>query len=185
MGAKEYLNSVASVLEKCDTDALNAAIEMIFAAVQSKNAIFVAGNGGSAATANHFTADFSKNVVKGNENRPKVMSLCCNMSAVTAYANDEGYENAFARQLTNWIQPGDVLVVISASGNSPSVVEAAHMAHQKGGRVIAMTGFTGGVLKEISDICMHAGDCQYETVEDIHSVFCHMIVSCVKKMLNK
>ena len=81
--------------------------------------------------------------------------------------------------------PGDVLIVISASGNSPSVVEAAKLAREKGGRVIAMTGFTGGKLMEISDICLHADDTRYETVEDAHSTFCHLIVSCVKSRLKK
>lgn len=181
MNAKEYLESVRSLLARCDDGKLDAAADLIASAIKSRNAIFVAGNGGSAATANHFVADFGKNVVKGNENRPRVMSVCCNMSSVTAYANDEGYENTFSRQLTNWMEAGDVLIVISASGNSPSVVEACNLAHQRGGKVIAMTGFTGGKLKEISDICLHADDTAYETVEDAHSVFCHLLVSLLKQ----
>ena len=181
MNAKQYLDSVIALLGRCDAKKLDEAADMIADALKSRRAIFVAGNGGSAATANHFVADFGKNVVKGNENRPRIMSLCCNMSAVTAYANDEGYENAFSRQLTNWMESGDILVVISASGNSPSVVEACHMAQKKGGKVIAMTGFSGGKLKELSDICLHADDTAYETVEDAHSVFCHLLVSLLKE----
>lgn len=180
MDAKQYLDSIISLLGRCDPKKLDEAADMIAGALKNHNAIFVAGNGGSAATANHFVADFGKNVVKGNENRPRVMSLCCNMAAVTAYANDEGYENAFSRQLTNWMEEGDLLIVISASGNSPSVVEACNMAHTKGGKVIAMTGFSGGKLKEISDICLHADDTAYETVEDAHSVFCHLLVFLLK-----
>ena len=180
MNAKNYLESVIALLQKCDDKQLDAAVDLIRDTLRRRCAIFVAGNGGSAATANHFVADFGKNVVKGNENRPRIMSLCCNMSSVTAYANDEGYENAFARQLTNWMEAGDLLIVISASGNSPSVVEACNVAHQKGGKVIAMTGFGGGKLREICDICLHADDTAYETVEDAHSVFCHLIVSALK-----
>jgi len=181
MEARNYLDSVIDLLKRCDDTQLNAAVELIFDALQSRRAIFVAGNGGSAATANHFVADFGKNVVKGNDNRPRVMSLCCNMSSVTAYANDEGYENSFSRQLTNWMEAGDLLIVISASGNSPSVVEACHTAHKRGGKVIAMTGFGGGRLKELCDVCLHADDNAYETVEDAHSVFCHLIVSLLKQ----
>lgn len=181
MNAKNYLDSVIELLQRCDGAQLDAAVEWIFEALQNRRAIFVAGNGGSAATANHFVADFGKNVVKGNENRPRIMSLCANMSSVTAYANDEGYENAFSRQLTNWMEAGDLLIVISASGNSPSVVEACHTAHKRGGKVIAMTGFGGGRLREMSDICLHADDSTYETVEDAHSVFCHLIVSLLKQ----
>ena len=183
MNAKNYLDSVIDLLKKCDTEALDSAVAAVIEAFENKNAIFVAGNGGSAATGNHFVADFGKNVVPENVGRPKIMSLCCNMSSVTAYANDEGYENAFARQLTNWMQKGDLLVVISASGNSPSVVKAAELAHEMGGKVIAMTGFKGGKLREIADICLHADDTHYETVEDAHSVFCHLIVSCVKSIV--
>lgn len=185
MSANEYLSAMVKLIEKGPVEALDEAVDRIVRAVKAGNAIFVAGNGGSAATANHFTADFGKNVIPGNDGRPRIMSLCSNMSAVTAYANDEGYENAFSRQLTNWMQEGDILIVISASGNSPSVVEAANMAHEKGGFVIAMTGFTGGKLKQISDLCLHAQDSAYETVEDMHSVFCHLIVSCVRQQLQK
>ncbi|MBE6702087.1 MAG: SIS domain-containing protein [Ruminococcaceae bacterium] len=181
MNAKQYLDSMIDLIGRSDTEKLDDAADMIADTLKKRNAIFVTGNGGSAATANHFVADFGKNVVKGNENRPRVMSLCCNMAAVTAYANDEGYENAFSRQLTNWMEAGDLLIVISASGNSPSVLEACNMAHGKGGKVIAMTGFSGGKLKEISDICLHADDTAYETVEDAHSVFCHLLVSLLKE----
>lgn len=181
MNAHEYFHLIATLAEKLDPTACDRAVALIREAMQKGNAIFAAGNGGSAATANHFVADFGKNVVKGDEGRPRVMSLCCNVSSVTAYANDEGYEYAFSRQLTNWATDGDLLVVISASGNSPSVVEAAKLMHKRGGKVIAMTGFSGGKLREIADVSLHVPDDRYETVEDIHSVFCHMIVSCLKE----
>ena len=176
----QYLESMKSLLDKIDTDTMNEAVELLYDTMKSGKTIFVAGNGGSAATANHFAADFGKNVVLGDEGRPRVMSLCCNMSSVTAYANDEGYENAFYRQLTNWAAKGDILIVISASGNSPSVVKAAEFMREKGGKVIAMTGFKGGKLRALADVCLHADDGHYETVEDAHSVFCHLIVSCIK-----
>lgn len=173
------------MVKKIDVESVKQAVSMIIETFKSNHAIFVAGNGGSASTANHFVADFGKNVVKENKNRPKIMSLCCNVASVTAYANDEGYENAFSRQLTNWMQPGDLVIVISASGNSPSVVEVVNMSHAKGGKVIAMTGFTGGKLKEISDVCLHADDNHYESVEDVRMIFCHAIVSSVKDRIDR
>ena len=181
MVACEYLNLMTSLIGRLDAEACDRAVALVREAVNGGKAIFAAGNGGSAATANHFVADFGKNVVKGDEGRPRVMSLCCNMSSVTAYANDEGYEYAFSRQLTNWAEQGDLLIVISVSGNSPSVVEAAKLMHKRGGKVIAMTGFTGGKLRELADNCLQAPDDRYETVEDAHSVFCHLIVSCMKE----
>lgn len=180
MVAHEYLTLIAALIEKLDVEECTRAVELVREAMRRGNTIFTAGNGGSAATANYFAAYFGKNVVKEDEGRPRVMSLCCNMSAVTAYANDEGYEYAFSRQLTNWAQKGDLLIVISAGGNSPSVVEAAKLMHKRGGKVIAMTGFSGGKLREIADACLHVPDERYETVEDLHSVFVHMIVSCMK-----
>jgi len=181
----EYFDMMTALIGRFDAKPMEAAVTVLKEAMDKGCAIFVAGNGGSAATANHFAADFGKNVVLGNEGRPRVMSLCCNMSSVTAYANDEGYENAFARQLANWAEKDDVLVVISASGNSPSVVRAAEFMHSRGGKVIAMTGFGGGKLKELSDICLHADDDHYETVEDAHSIFCHLIVSCIKSSIEQ
>lgn len=183
MNSTEYLKLISSLVDRLDPSALDSAADLILQAMDNKKTIFVAGNGGSAATANHFAADFGKNVVIGDENRPKIMSLNCNMSSVTAYANDEGYENAFSRQLTNWMVSGDVLIVISASGNSPSVVNAVELAHKRGGKVIAMTGFSGGKLREMCDISLHADDTYYETVEDIHSVFCHCLVSVIKSKI--
>ena len=180
MNSAEYLTIMADLVQKIDAVAADAAVEAIMATMKTNHTIFVAGNGGSAATANHFAADFGKNVVKGDENRPRIMSLCSNMGILSAYANDEGYESVFARQMTNWVGEGDLLVAISASGNSPNVVKAAELMHQKGGKVIAMTGFSGGKLKDLADISLHIEENRYETVEDIHSLFCHLIVSCVK-----
>lgn len=180
MNITEYLKLINKSMEKIDTAELENAVNELKKAVEESRRIFTAGNGGSAATANHFAADFGKNVVKGNSPRPKIMSLCSNMSSVTAYANDEGYENAFSRQLNNWMQPGDILILISASGNSPSVVSAAELAKRNGLTVISMTGFNGGRLKELSDIKLHIETDSYEAAEDIHSIFCHSIISALK-----
>ena len=179
-----YFQIIKDLTNKADPAAAEQAVEVIYQAMENKKTIFVAGNGGSAATANHFAADFGKNVVKGNKNRPRIMSLCCNMGSLTAYANDEGYDQVFARQMTNWAEAGDVLVVISASGNSQNAVNAAKLMQKLGGKVIAMTGFSGGALKELADVSLHIPENRYETVEDIHSVFCHMIVSCIKERVN-
>ena len=169
-----------SLMDKSDEKQLEAAVDLIYETMINKKTVFVAGNGGSAATANHFAADFGKNVVLGDEGRPRVMSLCNDASSITAYANDEGYEKAFYRQMANWAGSGDTLIVISASGNSPSVVRAAEFMHSRGGKVIAMTGFGGGRLREIADVSLYIDEHRYETVEDTHAVFCHLIVSCVK-----
>jgi len=180
---RAYMDTISELLGRLDAEQLAKAADMVVDTVVGGNAIFLAGNGGSAATANHFAADFGKNIVKGDEGRPRILSLCCNMSSVTAYANDEGYEYAFSRQLANWGARGDLLIVISASGNSPSVVRCAELARRRDMRVIAMTGFDGGRLMRMADICLHAPDSQFETVEDLHSLFCHLLVYCAKTRL--
>jgi D-sedoheptulose 7-phosphate isomerase len=179
----EYFGMLEGALSRVEREPLARAAELLASAVKEGRGIFVAGNGGSASTANHFAADFGKNIVKGDVDRPRVMSVTANVAAITAYANDEGYENAFSRQLTNFMREGDLLIVISASGNSPSVVKCIELARRRGATVIAMTGFSGGRLMELSDVCLHAPDNHYETVEDIHMMFCHLLVWCVKNAL--
>lgn len=178
--AKEYLSQLPALIAQIDTEALGAAAKKLLAATRDGRFIFVAGNGGSAATATHFAADFGKNVVRGNDGRPRVLSLCDNIATITAYANDEGYEYAYSRQLANLMQAGDLLIVISASGNSPSVVKALEFAQERGGYVIAMTGFSGGILRQKADLCLHVESSAYESIEDLHSILCHSLVHCVK-----
>lgn len=185
MKAKQYLESVIELLKRCDDAQLDVAVDLVEATVRAGRTIFVAGNGGSAATANHFAADFGKNVVKGDEGRPRIMTLTSHISAITAYGNDEGYEKTISRQLTNWVEEGDLVILISASGNSPNVIDACELAHKRGAKIIGMSGFSGGKLMQMSDICLHADDRAYETVEDAHSVFCHLIVSAMKDRMAK
>jgi len=149
--------------------------------------IYFAGNGGSAATASHFAQDMGEVGRKIKERGFRTVSLNDNVSAVTAISNDYGYEQVFLLQIENNFDAGDVLVVISASGNSPNVVKAVELARQKGGVTVGLVGFDGGRLAQICDHVVHvkSNKGEYGPVEDIHLVLNHMIVAYLILELKK
>jgi len=138
------------------------------------------GNGGSASTASHFVCDLAKNTRRDGLPHYRVIGLTDNMAIFSAYANDEGYENVFAQQLANLILPGDIVIGISASGNSPNVINAIHEAKRHQVTTIGFTGFDGGRLGPLVDINIHVKSNVIEHVEDIHLMLEHMIVKAIK-----
>lgn len=145
------------------------------ARIEGKN-IFILGNGGSATTANHFVCDFGKNATQGNEKRFKIISLCDNLATITAYGNDLGYETIFEERLKNLMEDNDVVIALSASGNSKNVLHAANYVKARNGILISMTGNDGGKLKEISDLNINIESNTIEQIEDIHLMIEHIIV---------
>lgn len=158
-----------------DEEILNVLKESI----KKNQKIFVAGNGGSAAIALHYVCDFSKGANAdwdNNANRIKAICLSSNISYMTAIANDTDYSKVFKEQLINLASPNDILVLISSSGNSPNIIEAAKYAKQHGLITIGITGFNGGELKKLADYNAHIEFNSYEVCEDIHSIFGHFLV---------
>ncbi|SMC26717.1 D-sedoheptulose 7-phosphate isomerase [Clostridium acidisoli DSM 12555] len=145
------------------------------ARIEGKN-IFILGNGGSATTANHFVCDFGKNAIHGNEKRFKIISLCDNLATITAYGNDLGYETIFEERLKNLMEDNDVVIALSASGNSKNVLHAADYVKARNGILISMTGNDGGKLKKISDFNINIESNTIEQIEDIHLMIEHIIV---------
>ena len=143
--------------------------------------IYVAGNGGSAATASHWVNDLGKATKCSGELPMRVMSLSDNISWLTALANDEGYDRVFSGQLENFARSGDVLVVISASGNSPNLVDAVEFARQRELLTIGFLGFDGGVLKNKVDdyLWLPTEKGAYGLVESGHSLLCHILTTCL------
>lgn len=130
--------------------------------------IFVMGNGGSAATASHIATDWAKTAEREGKPLLRCTSLNDNTPFMTAISNDLGYDQVFVRQLANYLQRNDLVVIISGSGNSPNVIEAARYAKRKGAVTAGMTGFTGGKLRRLVDICLHIESDQYGVIEDLH-----------------
>jgi D-sedoheptulose 7-phosphate isomerase len=143
--------------------------------------IYIAGNGGSSATASHWVNDLGKATKRSGRSPMKVLCLSDNTSWLSALANDEGYDRVFAGQLENFATPGDVLVCISASGNSPNLIRAVEVAKQRGMTTVGLLGFDGGALRSLVDVmlCVRTEKGAYEVVEDIHSVICHAVTRCL------
>jgi D-sedoheptulose 7-phosphate isomerase len=175
--AQRYVSYLSNLLGNLDVEAVEKTIAIFQKARNDGRTIFFVGNGGSAATCSHFAEDLEYGTRTEGRKPFRVRSLADNTAYVTAVANDEGYENVFVRQLQSHFSAGDVLVAISASGNSPNVLKAAEFANSKGGTTIGMTGFDGGKLKDLCKYCVHVKTVKgaYGPVEDIHLVLDHII----------
>lgn len=172
----KYFNHLHNLLNSVDTKALQNFIDILLASRDNNTTVFLVGNGGSAMTAAHFVNDLCK-TTKRKERNFKAMNLSDNVSWLTALANDEGYEHVFSGQLGNFIQKDDVVIGISASGNSKNVIKALELANEKGAISVAMVGFDGGRMKEVAKeyIHIHTGLGEYGPVEDVHMVLVHLI----------
>ena len=181
---QEYINTYRAELirhvEAINPEQVMQLVAALVAAWQQDKQVFVLGNGGSAATANHFACDFGKNAVQAGKRRFRMLSLSSNVEAITALGNDIGFDEIFSQQLMNLLNPGDVVLAISASGNSPDVIKAVNYAKERGATVLALAGFEGGKLKELSDVCLVARMDSYERIEDIHLIILHMVTCYVK-----
>jgi D-sedoheptulose 7-phosphate isomerase len=177
--ARAYLDYLASCFKALDSDAIESLIRLLLAARVSENTVFFIGNGGSAATASHFANDISIGTRTGDHLPFRAVSLTDNVAVMTALANDEGYDRMFVDQLRVHMRDGDSLVAISASGNSPNLIEAVDYAKTRGATVVGLTGFDGGQLREKSDISLHVPTAkgEYGPVEDVHMIFDHLIGS--------
>jgi len=171
----EYKRDLARALEAIDLEKVAQAIEWFRQAREDGRTIFVCGNGGSAATASHFVCDMVKGASFGRSVRFRILALTDSVPTLTAYANDVSYEAVFVEQLKNFAQPGDLVMAISASGNSPNVVRAVEYANSIGCRTLALTGRDGGRLGELAALNLHVPVAHMGRIEDAHMVICHMI----------
>jgi D-sedoheptulose 7-phosphate isomerase len=176
--AKGYFRHLGELLDRLDTGALTRFVEELEKARDQGNTIFLAGNGGSAATASHMANDLATDVLrKGKSPKPfKVWALTESVACLTAIANDENFDNVFVNQLKVHLRPGDKLVVISGSGNSPNVVAAARWTRNNGGAVLGLLGFDGGELLGLCDVAVvvETAKGDYGPVEDIHLIIDHL-----------
>ena len=177
--AKDYVAGLKDVLDRlplAEIDKLFAVIERAHAAGKQ---IFVIGNGGSAATASHMMNDLNKGTLGHKGDAPakrfKVIALTDNVSLMTAWANDTDYNTVFSEPLKNLANPGDVLIAISASGNSPNIIAAVEAAKKLGVTVLGFGGFTGGRLAQLADVCIVVPSNEYGPVEDVHMILDHIL----------
>ncbi len=174
---RDYIANEIETLKKLDVDAINAALNLLLETMETGSTVYVFGNGGSSATASHFQNDFNKGVSEHTEKKFNLLCLNDNVATVMAVANDIGFEEVFRFQLRGHLKPGDVILAISGSGNSKNVINAVEYAKEHGNRVIGLTGFNGGKLKQLSDISLHAPINSMQITEDIHMIFDHLMMS--------
>jgi len=179
--AVDYVRALELLLRTIDLEALERVVAHLTAARSSGRTIYVAGNGGSSATASHWANDLGKATKQPGSPAIRVMSLTDNVPWLTALANDEGYEHGFSGQLENFAQEGDLLVVISASGNSPNLVHAVELARAMGVVTVGLLGFDGGRLKDMVDtrLWLETEKGAYGIVESGHAVICDILTTCL------
>lgn len=178
-----YLDRLKEAIDALPRDRLEALGDMLFRAYRNEKQVFTVGNGGSASTASHMAADLGKNTIGPNMRRFRVLSLNDNAAIVTALANDLGYENVFCEQLMNLIRPGDLLLVMSASGNSPNILKAMRYASEQCAEVVGVLGFDGGAAASVADLAIVVPSYDYGVVEDVHLVINHILVDYFKSRL--
>ncbi len=177
--AKEYLDRLNLTIGSLPLESLDSIVNTIHKTYLNRKQIFIIGNGGSASTASHMMNDLNKGTLGHNGDAPwprfRAIALTDNISLITAWANDADYKLIYSEPLRNLAEPGDLLIAISASGNSPNIVQAVSTAKELGVTVIGLSGFGGGKLLEMADACFVVPSKEYGPVEDIHMILDHII----------
>lgn len=182
MNWHDYKSKIKQALDIFEFD--EKILEILKNSIKNNQTIFVAGNGGSAAIAQHYVCDFSKGANQDwsqNFKRFKAICLSSNLGYITAISNDEHYEQVFRQQLINLAKPNDILVLISSSGNSPNIIKALEYAKEIGMITIGMCGFDGGKLKKMADHVAHINHDKYEVCENIHDIFGQFLATYLKE----
>ena len=173
--ARDYRKELAAGLAGLNPKAMDAFVKELERVRRQKKTVFLMGNGGSAATASHIANDFAKTAYVDGAPRIRALCLADNVSLLTAIANDISYDDIFSEQLKALAVKGDLVVLISGSGNSPNVLRAAQHAQDFGLKTVGLLGFDGGKLKNMVDILLHIESSQYGVVEDAHLSIGHTI----------
>ncbi len=178
---ENYLGRLEDAYGKLDRQQINAVMNALMDAYENEKTIFIFGNGGSSATASHYVCDFNKGVSICLKKKFKFICLNDNIPSIMAIANDCGFEKIFRMQLENLMQDGDYVFAISGSGNSKNVIEAVEYAKSRNGKVISLTGYSGGKLLPLSDYPIHVKVDDMQIAEDVHMMACHMIASILAR----
>lgn len=179
----DYIGLVTDTLEGLDREAIANLVEMLLTTYEKGGTIFVFGNGGSGATASHMCGDFLKGVSYDLDKRFKILCLNDNIPGLMAIANDVAFEDVFLEQIKNFLGKGDLVIGISGSGNSTNVVKAIDYANSVGAKTVAFCGFTGGRIREIAGLSIHADINNMEVAEDVHLIVAHCVKSIIIKRL--
>jgi D-sedoheptulose 7-phosphate isomerase len=171
----QYFRGIIDVLEQLPVGVINEVVKRLTEAYRRECAVYLFGNGGSAALASHAACDLGKGTTSPGKKPFRVVSLTDNVSLITAWANDTSYENIFAAQLRPFVQSGDIAFAISGSGNSPNVLNALSVARDGGASTIGLTGFRGGKMRDLCDVCITVPSENMQHIEDSHLCIMHAV----------
>lgn len=180
---KNYIELEKETLDKLDIENINLVVNELMSCLERESNIYIFGNGGSSATASHFQNDFNKGISEWTNKKFRFNCLNDNVATIMAIANDVSFDEVFRFQLKGKLKKDDLIIAISGSGNSKNVINAVEYAKTMGSKVIGLTGYDGGKLKCLSDICLHVPIKSMQITEDIHMVFDHMVMSILYKAL--
>ncbi len=183
LAVSDYVASVGATLAQMPCGAIEELVEVLLRASEAGRAIFVFGNGGSAALASHAACDLGKGTCDVVRQRVRVLSLTDNVPLITAWANDTAYELVFTEQMKNFIQPGDVAFAISGSGNSPNVLHALRYAREIGATTVGLAGFEGGRMRPLCDVCVVVPSDNMQIIEDLHVMAAHGIFTILRSRM--
>ena len=174
----DRLNKAATAI---DGEKLQQAADLLASSYGNGASVYSCGNGGSAAIANHLVCDHCKLVRSDTNLHSRVITLSSTIEIITAIGNDISFDEIFSFQLKTLAKPGDILVTISSSGNSPNIVHAVEWAKDNGLKVIALTGFSGGESAHIADINLHVNEENYGIIEDLHQAIMHILAQYIRE----
>ena len=180
-----YFEQLYHALGELNMDIIKEFVHCIQENIGKDVCVYVFGNGGSGATASHMVGDMNKGVCFGREKRLRFHCLNDNTPTMMAYSNDVSYDCIFEEQLKNFLRPKDIVIGISGSGNSTNVIKAIRYANSLEAKSIGMTGFDGGQLKPLTDLCIHAPIHDMQKVEDIHMIIIHVVMQLLCRELDK
>jgi len=175
-----YFDTVVRTIGNMPIATVDEIVNVLLQAYDSNRMVYLFGNGGSAALASHFACDLGKGATNGSSKRFKVMAFTDNVPLMTAWANDARYEDIFAEQLVNFVQPDDLVFAISCSGKSPNVVKALSVAREAGAFTIGLTGFQGGDMKTLCDLCLVVPSDNMQIIEDLHLSITHAVFTALR-----
>ena len=178
-----YFVELEQMIHSISPSELQKVLILLEEVYRNGHRIFIMGNGGSAATASHFALDLAKNTIMPGVPRLKAVSLTDHVPLITAWSNDTAYEHIFAEQLANMVEPGDVVIGISTSGNSPNVINALQLAKTVRAYTIGLLGATGGKIKNIVDVYVLAPGQNIEQEEDAHMILAHVITRHMREVI--
>jgi D-sedoheptulose 7-phosphate isomerase len=182
--AASYISEMARALGQIDVTATERFAEIIFNAWRDNRHVYVFGNGGSAYTSSHFVTDLVKTASVEGKKRVHAISLVDNIGLTTALANDISYEESFRFPLSSYASSGDIAIGISCSGNSPNLLRACEWARENGLTVIALTGFSGGKVKNLAHLHINVPSENYGVIEDLHLSIAHIIAQGLKARID-